>query len=128
MLRYSQKTGSLFQYSKAEAGWTWETLGKGYSGRGEGLNNPEKEDVADIGPCPVGIWAISFPFTDTKRGPLCFRLTPLTYKGARRGFLIHGDNTSANHTASEGCIILGHELRQKLADMKADYLLVEAED
>lgn len=129
MLRYSQKTGTLFQYVVGEGGWTWEKIGAGYSGHGEGLNNPSKESVPDVGPIPCGIWSLSFPFEDPHKGPVCFRLTPLTYRGPRTGFLIHGDNPKGDHSASEGCIILDHVTREKIAASKPkeEYLIVEAE-
>ena len=41
------------------------------------------------------------------------RLTPQsgTNTYGRDGFLIHGDNTAMNHTASHGCIILPRIVR-----------------
>ncbi len=41
----------------------------------------------------------------------------------RDGFLIHGDNMAMNHTASEGCIILGRPIREQIAD-SADRVIV----
>jgi hypothetical protein len=33
----------------------------------------------------------------------------------RGDFLIHGDNSEGNFSASEGCIILAHDVRVKIA-------------
>lgn len=124
MLRYHQKTGLLEKYV---VGSGWATLGTGYSGFGEGLNNPAQENIANQGPIPAGLWSLSFPFTHPTKGPIVFRLTTLTYRGPRGGFLIHGDNnTPEPNDASHGCIILEHDIRQKLVDDKQDYLWVEA--
>jgi len=125
MLKYLQRTGQLFHLVQGPDS-RWELLGTGYAGVGEGLNNPEAEDKADVGPIPSGLWSVSFPYDDPKRGINAFKLTPLTYRGPRSGFLIHADNRAGNHTASEGCIILDSATRSKLATSKYQYLLVEA--
>lgn len=122
MFKYKQTTGELSQLVDG----AWVSLGHGYSGNGVGLNTHSDEAVPNVGPCPSALWAISYPYDHPSKGPLCFRLTPLTYRGTRNAFMIHGDNAQLNHTASDGCIILAHDLRQKLADTKAQYLLVEA--
>ncbi len=125
MLKYLQSTGQLFHLVQGPSSH-WELLGVGYSGAGANVNSPVAEDQVDQGPIPSGLWAVSFPYDDPKRGINAFRLTPLTYRGPRSGFLIHADNRSANHTASEGCIILDSATRTKLATSKYQYLLVEA--
>lgn len=86
----------------------------GYSGRAEGLNNPDKQYIRNLGPIPIGDyiidWAEDFPDTV---GPLAMRLIPQTVAQlrGRSGFLIHGDNSKKNFTASHGCIILTRATR-----------------
>jgi hypothetical protein len=90
----------------------------GYSGIGDGLNNPAEEMDADIGPIPRGDYTID-PFFDDPggKGPIVAHLIPApeTATFNRSGFMIHGDNAAMNHTASHGCIILDREIRQRIA-------------
>lgn len=122
MLKYKQSTGSLFQFVDG----AWVIIGSGYSGHGEGLNSHAHETIAMVGPIPCGLWSVSRPYDDPHRGNPAFRLVPLTYFGPRNGFLIHADNSKKDNSASEGCIILSPETRQKIVDAKVMYLLVEA--
>ena len=87
--------------------------GMGYSGRGNGVNNPSLERVHDVGPIPRGEYLISSFFTDPEKGPLVARLSPLpdTDTYGRGGFMLHGDNPELNRTASLGCIIMSHGAR-----------------
>jgi hypothetical protein len=108
MWTYSQSTGELTNPSGI-------ILGVGYSGQGEGLNNPAKQDVPDVGPIPQGQWSIGEFFDDLGgKGPVVAHLIPAegTETFRRSGFLIHGDNKAVNHTASHGCIILTRTIRQ----------------
>ncbi len=99
--------------------------GTGYAGHDKGLNNPAMEDVENTGPIPDGVWTIGPAFQHETCGPIAMRLTPQpgTDPQGRDGFLIHGDNSAANHTASHGCIILGRDIRQEIA-ASADRVLV----
>ena len=105
--KYSQSTGDLTDPSGT-------VRGQGYSGNGFDLNCPDGQREKDHGPIPQGDWTIG-PFFDDPggKGPLVAHLTPAPYTQTfgRGGFMIHGDNAAANHTASEGCIILSHTLR-----------------
>jgi hypothetical protein len=118
----------MHTYNRANGNWSHngELLGTGYSGNGEGLNNPAMSDVHNVGPIPAGRWSISQPFTDPGKGHTVMRLSPLdgTETFGRGGFLIHGDNEAMNHTASEGCIILEFVLRQMIAQSGDDELQV----
>ena len=107
MWTYSQQTGKL----TSEDG---SIRGVGYSGRGADLNNPAGEADVGQGPIPEGMWTIGPFFSDPGgKGPIVCRLTPEdgTETFGRSGFMIHGDNSESNHTASEGCIILARLLR-----------------
>lgn len=100
--------------------WTWYQRegeiwrdgilkGVGYSGAGEGKNNPAMQFVHDVGPIPCGRWKIVGPPQHTKtHGPYVLRLQPEpgTDTHGRSGFLVHGDSVKSPGTASHGCIIL----------------------
>ena len=102
---YEQTSGKLSQNG--------EVVGVGYSGIADGLDNPAEQNIADIGPIPVGTYDIGPAFTHPQCGPVAMRLTPQvgTNTFGRDGFLIHGDNTDMNHTASHGCVILPRIVR-----------------
>ena len=122
MFKYIQSTGQLFHQEDGK----WVLIGTGYSGHDDGLNNHAMENVSNVGPIPAGLWSISPPYDDEHLGTLCFRYVALTYMGPRYSFRLHGDNKELNHTASDGCTIFDHATRQKIADLKPKYLLVEA--
>lgn len=106
---YAQKTGELEHDGQPVA--------NGYSGCGEGKNNPELQQVHNIGPVPQGDWTISGPPENTsEHGPYVLRLTPMpeTETFGRTGFLIHGDSKTAPGSASQGCVILPHFVREKV--------------
>jgi len=79
-------------------------IGVGYSGQAGCTNEPSYEQDHNIGPLPEGRYTITS--TDDEKGPLTYHLTPdpTNTMFGRSGFLIHGDNPAANHTASDGCI------------------------
>lgn len=110
MWTYSQSKGLLTHDNFFE--------GTGYSGNGEGLNNPAMEAVHGVGPIPRGLWTIGVAYNDPHLGPCVMHLDPVPPNDAhgRSLFRIHGDNTSADHTASDGCIILGPVLRHAIRD------------
>lgn len=99
----------------------------GYSGAGEGKNNPALQSVKNIGPCPRGKFRLE-PIEDLKgnlidyeekKAPV-FRLVPdpdnVMY--GRSGFLLHGDSIEKPGTASEGCVIEDHATRVAIAMSK----------
>lgn len=103
-------------------------VGIGYSGHGDGLNNPAAQTEHDIGPIPQGEWTIGAFFDDPGgKGPIVCDLTPLpeTLTFGRSGFMIHGDNSQGNHSASHGCIILGRKYREMIAASGDNTLVVE---
>ena len=102
---YSQSTGSFICTSGLSC--------FGYSGIGEGLNNPAAQDRLHVGPIPRGYWMVGQP--NTRRGPVTLPLNPVpgnNMDGRSGGFLIHGDNPKRNNTASTGCIILPRSCRE----------------
>jgi len=88
----------------------------GYAGAGEGKNNPDMQEVHNVGPLPVGAYTISAPFNTVAHGPYVLRLTPdpANEMFGRAGFLIHGDSVAHPGTASEGCIILPRAIRVQI--------------
>ena len=109
MWTYQQATGRLYHDS--------DLVAIGYAGHGEGLNNPAMEGVEGVGPLPCGLYLIGAPFDHPRCGPFSMRLTPApeTALFGRAGFLIHVDTPSMDHTASDGCIILGRDVRGRIA-------------
>lgn len=118
---YQQSTGALTD----PAG---KVIAHGYSGNGEGLNNPAKQSVRSIGPIPAGMWFITLkPLEHTDVGPLALPLSPLGHTALGRSlFRIHGDNKLGNHSASHGCVIMPRDIRQKIIDAGVTYLHVVA--
>lgn len=90
-----------------------DLVGTGYSGNGDGLNNSSVANVPRVGPIPPGQYTIGPAYHDPEKGPCVMRLTPdpSNEMFGRSGFLCHGDNVAANHTASEGCIVSGPSVR-----------------
>jgi len=107
-----------YQQSTGEFSKNGELVAYGYSGNGDGLNNPAMQIVKDVGPIPQGTYRIEQPHADPVVGPVAMRLTPYptTEMYGRGDFLIHGDNAAMNQTASEGCIILPHDARVQIGE------------
>jgi hypothetical protein len=117
---YIQSTGELFD----DNGALW---GVGYSGKGEGVNNPAAQHMRGIGPLPTGTYTMGDAYDDpARKGPCVIPLTPAPSNNmlGRSGFLIHGDNK--DHTASRGCIILGPVVRRRIAKSQDRQLRVVA--
>jgi hypothetical protein len=111
MWTYQQSTGKLTAPDGTLAG-------QGYSGNGADLNNPAAEGVIGHGPIPQGEWLIGKFGVHPVLGPISAPLMPCAgndMDGRQGGFFIHGDNNLANHTASDGCIILPRNLRELIA-------------
>src|SRR5271154_1996564 len=106
---YQQTTGR-FSHNGA-------LVGIGYSGHGDGLNNPAMEAVHGEGPIPAGPWTIGPAHNDGHLGPVVMNLDPNPPFNAlgRTLFRIHGDNDLMNHSASDGCVILGPAYRHQIA-------------
>lgn len=120
--KYSQRTGSLMDPRG-------EIIATGYSGHGTGLNNPYMQHVEGMGPIPTGSYIIGPPKDPIDHlGPVAMPLTerPGGNYFKRSAFFIHGDNASADHTASDGCVILARNIRQMIADSDDRELIVVA--
>lgn len=110
MWTYSQSTGRL-SHDGIE-------IGTGYAGCGDGLDNPAMENVPCVGPLPRGRYSIGPQFHHSHTGPITMRLSPdiSNVMFGRGGFLIHGDSIKHPGTASEGCIVLPHDIREQIAE------------
>lgn len=113
--RYEQSTGHWI-------GPTADSHAFGYSGHGEGLNNPALQGVRAVGPIPRGKWKIQPPRDSDTTGPYTMKLLAAdavpgddTHQPTGRGaFRIHGDNRAADMSASHGCIILPRKAREAI--------------
>jgi hypothetical protein len=117
---YSQSTGILSHDGRH--------IATGYSGHDEGKNNPAMQEVENVGPCPQGRYEIGPPKDNPHVGPFALPLTPMpgTNTFGRFAFLIHGDSIVHPGTASEGCIILLRDARNKIAASDDQELIVTA--
>jgi hypothetical protein len=97
----------------------------GYSGFGEGKNNPAMQDHRDLGPCPRGQFTLELitgpdgqPCDYERKKAPVFRIVPKpgTEMFGRAGFLLHGDSISAPGTASHGCVIENHIERMAILE------------
>lgn len=115
---YDSKSG-LLRYPDGK------TVVQGYAGHGVGLNNPDDEYIANLGPLPHGMYLIGAPFTHPHCGPISMRLTPAagTEMRGRAGMLIHGDSATHDYSASTGCIVLARPIRMAIA-MSEDRALI----
>jgi hypothetical protein len=117
---YQQSTGRLTRDGVHVA--------TGYAGFGESQNNPAMQHMRDTGPLPQGVWRILPPQDPVRQlGPLAMPLEPISGDMfGRDDFLIHGDSTARNRTASTGCIVLPMDVRRMILDSGDDVLTVIA--
>ena len=113
---YHQSTGELY--------YNGEKVGKGYAGRMTNKNNPDRQQVKGLGPLPRGKYLIKG--TTHSKGPLTIVLEQKTGETfGRNNFRIHGERKKEPAGwASEGCIIMGQEVRKRVAKSIVDYLEV----
>lgn len=106
MWTYESSTGKLYDPF-------YKYAGVGYSGFGLDKNNPTDENVKDKGPIPTGLYTIKAPVNSPVHGRYSLPLDPdpTNIMYGRDLFLIHGDSIVDPGTASEGCIIMGYQIR-----------------
>jgi len=113
--KYYQEDGVIYHND--------EYVGKGYSGTGEGRNNPLLQNVVGVGPIPRGGYKIGSARKHKELGPIVMNLDPVGHDALGRSlFRIHGDNIQSD--ASHGCIILSRPIRKRIAESKDNELLV----
>lgn len=122
---YQQSSGNLFRNATGATADS-QLMGKGYSGNGKGLNNPEMQNVADVGPLPIGDWYMGAAYDHPEHGAVVIPLTPEpgTETFGRSEFLCHGDLVSApgQFKASKGCMIMPRWIRERMNE-SGDHLL-----
>lgn len=103
-------------------------IGVGYSGNGEGLNNPDKEREVAVGPIPRGQWHIDrWDEHHGEKGPIVAVLSPVGHDAhGRSEFLIHGPHANDHQDSSHGCIILARPIREAMRASGDMDLLVTA--
>ncbi len=116
--KYEQATGMLSLNERE--------VSIGYSGAAEGKNNPELQDVQNIGPIPAGLYVIGEPRDTETHGPFVLDLTPDPDNEmfGRSAFLMHGDSKSHPGTASKGCIIQPRTVREYVVESGDRQLVV----
>jgi hypothetical protein len=118
--KWDQKKGQLLNDSGV-----W--VANGYSGYKDGKNNPQMQDVHDVGPIPKGVWQIEAMVVDGGHmGPHVLPLRPMpgTETFGREGFFIHGDSIHDPGDASRGCVILPLWVRAEIAASGNNTLVV----
>lgn len=129
MLFYSQKSGRIFTASGV-------LLHVGYSGHGQGKNNPSMQHVERVGPIPRGVYNLGEPREHSEHGPFAIPLIPVAGNSmfGRSAFMAHGERIAPPAgEASEGCIIaplpvrvLMHENHTQLVVIEDEQLLLRA--
>lgn len=114
MWTYEQRTGKLY-------GPDGHYVATGYAGgdkglHPEGINNPDLQNVHNIGPLPCGFYTREEPIDPHPHlGKYAIPLTPDKDNEmfGRSGFFMHGDNVTNPGHASDGCIIQGPVTRHE---------------
>lgn len=91
-------------------------LESGYSGAPDYVNNPDAENLRDLGPIPRGRYRIGETFNSARTGPNSIRLAPEGHNAHdRTGLQIHGENPRRPpRSFSEGCPIYGPATRRRI--------------
>lgn len=133
MLIYSQTTGELRRFEPGQLlALGGAFIGKCYSGKGPGKNNPAMQDVRAVGPIPRGFWRIGAAYDSKNTGPFTIPLYKLDERPGddvdaltgRSAFRVHGDSSVRPGQASEGCIVTGRVERVRMMDAKSEILWV----
>lgn len=101
---YSQRSGEV----KSPSG---DHFLFGYAGNGPGLNNPDAQDVQNVGPLPRGKYRMSnFVQAHPTVGSCAIELSPYSTNQmfGRSGFFIHGLAIMDPLHSSHGCPIIGN--------------------
>ncbi len=125
---YYQNTG---RFIGGEGEWKVDTIG--YSGKGDGRNNPKSQCIKNIGPAPATQYTLgecTGKMKRTKIRPCSFPMIPVNEQEmcGRNAIFIHGckccdenppecDETEPPcGDCSQGCIILNRQTRMKLRE------------
>ncbi|QYW05552.1 hypothetical protein pEaSNUABM25_00196 [Erwinia phage pEa_SNUABM_25] len=121
MWTYKQSTGELFDANH-------QLVARGYAGLGAHKNDPQSQSVKNEGPLPQGVYTCSAPRTSQKTGPYIMDLVPHKDNEmfGRASFQMHGDSIKAPGTASNGCIVMPRNIREKVWSSKDHEITVIA--
>ena len=115
---YAQSTGRLYSPDGLK-----QVIG--YSGAGQGKNNPTLEAIRNVGPIPRGMYVIGEAYESKRVGHHAIPLYPHNHTAlTRTDFRIHGDSISAPGTASNGCVILSRSCRERISSSTDKLFLV----
>lgn len=91
-------------------------VGTGYAGKGVHKNDPNSERIPSEGPLPRGRYSIGPAYDHHKLGPLTMNLDPTGGQDmyGRSLFRIHGDSSQHPGEASDGCIVISRDVREKI--------------
>jgi len=94
----------------------------------EGVNNPDLQQMSQVGPLPCGKYKRGEVIEGSHLGPFAIRLIPDPENKmfGRSGFFMHGDNSKGDRSASEGCIIMSRQVRNQFHDSIDDEITVGA--
>lgn len=105
----------IYQQSTGQTWCNGIRAAVGYSGKGQGKNNPEMEVTPSVGPIPRGTYRMGAPRWSNQTGPHVIDLEPIGHNAhGRTALQVHGDSIKTPGTASRGCIILPRSIRDKM--------------
>ena len=109
--------GWVYRQSTGELTYNGQHVATGYSGAGIGKNDPDMQDVKNVGPVPQGQYSVGPQHYSPNVGPGAMNLTPLpgTDTYGRTLFRVHGDDILHPGQGSAGCIVLPPNIRSQLA-------------
>lgn len=102
-------------------------IATGWAGHGLGKNNPDWENVHDVGPLPKGLYRVGAWGDHPPLGPNSAPLTQVaggTY--GRSGMYIHGPGTTDYGQESKGCIVVPHDERLRIITLNPNTVTVTA--
>ena len=124
------KTFIYFQHSGIMLDDNGQQVAIGWSGNGEGKNNPAMQDVHNVGPLPQGMYKVGdWQPTHPRLGPWVAALTQVAGQTfGRSAFYIHGPSTDPAKFGqeSEGCIVVPRSMRLVLRALAPDFMEVKA--
>ena len=91
-----------------------------YSGAPGAVNDGSQQNTPNVGPIPLGDYDIGAGVGHRGTGPNSLPLTPMAsndqFPSTRNpgSFLMHGDNSRGNQSASQGCIICSPNTRSTI--------------
>jgi hypothetical protein len=90
--------------------------GSGYAGQPPHVNDVLAIVQHSVGPLPPGLYTVGAPIDSPHLGPFALPLTPdpSNVMYGRDGFYCHGDSLAHPGYASDGCIIMPRNVRERL--------------